>query len=327
MHVIIGADDYLVDEAAKRIAGDGVGLELVDSINSTNADLQLADVRAADASLQTPPFLDPRKVTWWRNVHFLPGGKKAVAEEVKTALEKFARRLAAANLPENQHFILSGPHLLKSSHVAKSLAASAEVVVFGAESPRDAARASVVRVVDRAADMGLKFAPGAADRFVAVVGPDARSQVSELGKMREYLGKGASVVSAADVAAITSPGVGVEPEVWDVTDAVGSRNAAAALAAVSRFELQNGFAVMMSGVLERFFRQLVDVAAGRTSGMNPFVVKKSQGFLRRWTMQEARVARWRFLTLREQAVSGTTQNADVLLVTTLLRVMRGGRAR
>ena len=327
MHVIIGADDYLVDEAAKRIAGDGVGLELVDSINSTNADLQLADVRAADASLQTPPFLDPRKVTWWRNVHFLPGGKKAVAEEVKTALEKFARRLAAANLPENQHFILSGPHLLKSSHVAKSLAASAEVVVFGAESPRDAARASVVRVVDRAADMGLKFAPGAADRFVAVVGNDARSQASELAKMREYLGKGASVVNAADVAAVTSPGVGVEPELWDVTDAVGSRDIAAALAAVGRFELKNGFAVMMSGALERFFRQLVDVAAGRTSGMNPFVVKKSQGFLRRWTMQEARVARWRFLTLREQAVSGTTQNADVLLVTTLLRVMRGGRAR
>ena len=64
VHVIIGADDYLVDEAAKRIVGDGVGLEVVDSVNSTNADLQLADLRAADASLQTPPFLDPRKVTW-----------------------------------------------------------------------------------------------------------------------------------------------------------------------------------------------------------------------------------------------------------------------
>ena len=137
----------------------------------------------------------------------------------------------------------------------------------------------------------------------------------------------ASVVSAADVAAITSPGVGVEPEVWDVTDAVGSRNAAAALAAVSRFELQNGFAVMMSGVLERFFRQLVDVAAGRTDGMNPYVVKKTAGFLRKWSQQEARVARWRFLTLREQAVSGATNNADVLLVATLVRVMRGGRGR
>ena len=327
VHVIIGADDYLVDEAAKRIAGDGVGLEVVDSLNSTNADLQLADVRAADASLQTPPFLDPRKVTWWRNVHFLPGGKKAVADDVKKALEKFARRLAAANLPENQHFILSGPHLLKTSTLAKALAASAEMVVFGAESPRDAARASVVRVVDRAADMGLRFAPGAADRFVAVVGNDARSQVSELEKMRDYLGGGTGEVSAADVAAITSPGVGVEPEVWDVTEAVGRRDVRAALSAVGRFELESGFAVMMSGVLERFFRQLVDVAAGRTVGMNPYTVKKSMGYMRNWPLQEARAARWRFLTLREQAVSGATQSADVLVVTTLLRVMRGGRGR
>ena len=44
VHVIIGADDFLVAEAAKRIVGDGVGLEVVDSVNSTNADLQLADI-------------------------------------------------------------------------------------------------------------------------------------------------------------------------------------------------------------------------------------------------------------------------------------------
>ena len=327
IHVIIGEDDYLVGETAKKIVGDGVGLEVVGSANSPNADLQLADLVKVDESFSTPPFLDPRKVTWWRNVHFLPGGKKAVADDVKKALEKFARRLAAANLPENQHFILSGPHLLKTSTLAKALAASAEMVVFGAESPRDAARASVVRVVDRAADMGLKFAPGAADRFVAVVGNDARSQVSELEKMRDYLGGETSEVSAADVAAITSPGVGVEPEVWDVTEAVGRRDVRAALSAVGRFELESGFAVMMSGVLERFFRQLVDVAAGRTAGMNPYTVKKSMGYMRNWPLQEARAARWRFLTLREQAVSGATQSADVLVVTTLLRVMRGGRGR
>ena len=327
VHVIVGADDYLVDEAAKRIVGDGVGLEVVDSLNSANADLQLADVRSADASLQTPPFLDPRKVTWWRNVHFLPGGKKSVADDVKRALEKFAARLAAARLPENQHFILSGPHLLRTSTVAKALAASAEVVVFGAESPKDAARASVVRVIDCAAGMGLKFAPGVADRFVAVVGNDARSQTSELAKMRDYLHGVSDVVSAADVAAVTSPGAGVEPEVWDVTDAVGRRDLGAALSAVRRFELENGFAVMMSGVLERFFRQLVDVASGRTAGMNPYAARKFEGFLGKWSLQEARAARWRFLTLREQAVSGVTQNADVLLVTTLVRAMRGGRAR
>lgn len=76
LHVIIGADDYLVGETAKKIVGDGVGLEVIDSMNSTNADLQLADIREADASFATPPFLDPRKVTWWKNVHFRRAGAR-----------------------------------------------------------------------------------------------------------------------------------------------------------------------------------------------------------------------------------------------------------
>ena len=40
LHVIIGEDDYLVDEAAKRIIGDGTGLEVVDSANSSNEDVK-----------------------------------------------------------------------------------------------------------------------------------------------------------------------------------------------------------------------------------------------------------------------------------------------
>ena len=110
IHVIIGEDDYLVGETAKKIVGDGVGLEVIDSANSTNAELQLADLVKVDESFSTPPFLDPRKVTWWKNVHFLPGGKSS--EDVKAAHEKFAAKLAVAKLPENQHFILTGPHLL-----------------------------------------------------------------------------------------------------------------------------------------------------------------------------------------------------------------------
>lgn len=322
VHVIIGEDDYLVGETAKKIVGDGVGLETIDSAGSTNAELQLADLVRADESFSTPPFLDPRKVTWWKNVHFLPGGKSS--EEVKEALEKFAAKLASATLPENQHFILSGPHLLKTSVFAKRLAGVAEVVVFAAEKPWEAARGAVVRAIDAAAEMGLKFRLGVAEKFVATVGADARSINSELAKMREYLGKGADTISGEDVEEISSPGANVEPEVWDVTDAIGRRDLGAALAAMRKFELESGFAVFMSGIVEKFFRQLVDVAAGRTDGMNPYAVRKNQGFLRNWSPTELRVARARFLQLREKVVSGT-QSGDVLVVTTLVRVMRRAR--
>ena len=322
IHVIIGQDDYLVDEAAKKTVGDGVGLEVIDSLNSTNAELQLADVVRADESFSTPPFLDPRKVTWWKNVHFLPGGR--ASEDVKKALEKFAAKLAAAKLPDNQHFILSGPHLLASSKFAKCVSGAAEIVSFSAGKPWEAARAAVVRAIDLAGEMGLGFGPGAAERFVSTVGIDARSAASELGKMRDYLGKGAKTISTADVDAITSPGVNVEPDLWSVTDSIGRRDVAAALEAMGRFELKSGFDVLMSTTIERFFRQMLDVAAGRTDGMAPYSVGKLRGFLGRWTQGELRAARARFIRLREKVVSGT-ESGDVLVVTTLVRVMRGAR--
>ena len=322
LHVIIGEDDYLVGETAKKIVGDGVGLEVVDSMNSTNAELQLGDIREADASFSTPPFLDPKKVTWWKNVHFLPGGgKKGAAEDVKAALEKFAARLASTPLPENQHFILSGPHLLKTSVFAKTLQTAAEMVVFAAEKPWEAARNAAVRVIDLAKDMGLKFESGAAEKFVSVVGTDSRSLMSELGKMRDYLGGESSVITAVAVEEIASQGYGVEPEVWDVTDAIGRRDLSAALSALRKFELESGFAVFMTGIIEKFFRQLVDVKNGNTAGMNPYALRKNEGFLRNWSLNELRIARGRFLMLREKVVSGTT-SGDVLVMTELVRAMR-----
>ena len=327
LHVIIGEDDYLVSETAKKIVGDGVGLEVIDSANSTNADLQLADIREADASFSTPPFLDPKKVTWWKNVHFLPGGgKKDSSEEVKEALQKFGAKLAASPLAENQHFVLSGPKLLKTSIFAKTLATAAEMVVFAAEKPWEAAKNATVRIIDLAAEMGLAFAPGVAEKFVSVVGTDSRSLMSELGKMRDYLGTESSTITAADVAEITSQGVGVEPAVWDVTDAIGRRDLGAALAAMRKFELENGFAVFMTGVIEKFFRQLVDVKNGKTEGMNPYALRKNEGFLRNWSLNELRAARARFLLLREKVVSGTT-SGDVLVVNELVRVCRRPAAR
>ena len=322
LHLIIGEDDYLVSETAKKVVGDGVGLEVIDSANSTNADLQLADLQEADASFSTPPFLDPKKVTWWKNVHFLPGGgKRQAAEEVKVALEKFAGKLVAEPLPENQHFILSGPHLLKTSVFAKTLSTAAEVVTFAAGKPWEQAKNAVVRVIDLAAEMNLKFESGAADLFVSRVGTDSRSLMSELGKLRDYLGKESHTITAADIADVSSQGIGVEPEVWAITDALGERNLEKCLVATRRFEQENGFAVLVTTVVEKFFRQLIDVKNGQTEGMNPYAVRKNTGFLRNWSLNELRVARWRFLTLREKVVS-SSGSADVLVIAELVRVCR-----
>jgi DNA polymerase III delta subunit len=151
----------------------------------------------------------------------------------------------------------------------------------------------------------------------------------ELEKMRDYLGKSSHTVTEGDIAEISSQGVGVEPEIWAVTDAIGARKADAALDALSRFEGENGFAVMMTNAIERFFRQMVELKDAQekgafeqaTEGMAPFAARKMAGFLRNWSLRELRVARYRFVTLREKVVS-SSGSADVLVVTELLRVLR-----
>jgi hypothetical protein len=63
-----------------------------------------------------------------------------------------------------------------------------------------------------------------------------------------------------------------------------------------------------------------------TEGMNPYVVRKNSAFLRNWTLMELRVARFRFLTLREKAVSGLA-SADMLALTEIVRAARRGQRR
>lgn len=327
VHLIIGEDDYLVSEAAKRIVGDGVGLELFDSNNATNADLQLKDLRAVDESFMTPPFFDPKKVTWWKNVNFLPHqGKGAPSEEVKEALEKFAAKVAASVLPENQQFLITGPKLKMDSIFAKTLKGAAEVIEYKTGKPWEQQKNAVVRVIDLAAEMNLKFAPGAAEKFVSIVGCDSRSLMSELAKMRDFLGKSSHTIDEAAVEEISSPGIVNEPEIWSVTDAIGARNLEQALSAVRRFEQENGFAVFVSGAVEKLFRQLAELKDAEekgsfdaaTEGMAPFTARKLRGFLPKWRLPELRLARKRFLTLREKAVS-SGESVDILVITEIVR--------
>ena len=337
IRLIVGEDDFLVSEAAKRFIGETASVEVVDSISSTNADLQMRDLAAVAESVATPPFLDPSKATWWKNVGFLPqGGNKGPSEDVKKALEAFAAKLASSPLPDNQLFVITASKLLATSVFAKTMKTIAEVVVFSEGKPWEKTAAAAARAVDAAAELGLRFEGGAVDAFVARVGSDARSIFSEVAKLRDYIEPGAKTITNADVAAVSSPGVGCEPEIWTVTDALGERSAARALSALAPFERESGFAVLATTVIEKFFRTLAVMKDAQehgaledaTKGMSPFAARKNTGFLRNWTLTELRRARADFVALRERAVT-STDGMDSLVVAAVARACRrpgeGGR--
>ena len=213
--VITGSDDFLVSEAARRAVKEGGGgLEVVDSLQSANAEAQLADIRAVLASVSTPPFLEPRKTTWWKNANFLApgkggdaeGGTRAVSADVKDALERLAQTLAASPLPENQTLVISSNGLRDDSRFKKILAGKAKFVKFAAPSPFAAEREAGERATAAAKALGLSFAPGALRRFVATVGVDTRSIHSETAKLRDWLGGERNTIAPSDVEEVCSPG-------------------------------------------------------------------------------------------------------------------------
>ena len=93
IHLFVGEDSYLVEAAARRVLEAAVPADLrataVETVagEADNAETQLASIRECAASVQTPPFLDPVKLTWWRGVTFLPNGGtgERLAEDVKAA--------------------------------------------------------------------------------------------------------------------------------------------------------------------------------------------------------------------------------------------------
>ena len=320
LHLIIGEDDFLVAEAAKRALGDFM-VEEIDSSSATNAESQLREIAKARESFLSPPMFDPNKATWWRNVKFLPGADK-LAEDVKTALESLARTFAECPLPENQVFVISGPKLLRTSLFAKALQGIAQITVFAPAKGRAATEQAVVCAIDFAAEEGFKFEHGAAEAFVAKVGLDTRSIRSEVAKLRTFLGASRKTATRADVDAIASPGAGVEPNFWAITDALGARNAEKAVAAALEFAGENNFAVMVSGAIERFFRQMIDLER-LADTLAPFQVRNLQTFRRHWNQNELRAARFRFLNLRERAVSSGGEAVSDLIVTEIIRACNG----
>ena len=307
--LVVGDDDYAAEAEVKRMVEANVpaefrssAVEIVDGV-AMNAEAQLASIRGCIASVQTPPFLDPVKLTWWKNVMFLPGGGRngKITDEVKEALERFADSLTNTPLPPNQFLIITATKLNGASIFAKKMKPLAETKdVSVPDRSRDRTAAALARLPQLAAAEHLDFAPGADRAFIAKTGPDTRTIASELAKMRTYLGEKKHTVTAGDVAAITSTG-GDDIELWELTDALASRNAGKVLVTLRNFQGDSGWPIMVSTVIERWFRDLLVAKSG--GGDQSWPWRKKASAAASFSLTELRVARYRMLALREKLVS------------------------
>ena len=358
IHLIVGEDDFLVESAAKKIIESSVPAELrssaveVVSGNADKAEDQLASIAQCRSSVMTPPFLDPVKLTWWRGVTFLPGGGRGgkISEDVKKSLESLSEALSSSPLPSNQIFVITAVKLLKTSVFAKTLLKNAEFIEFVQEGKweKDKAAAALLRLPELAKEEGVSFDPGADADFIAKVGYDTRTIVSELQKLRMYLGKEDRSVTLADIAEITSISSS-EPELWEMIGAICSRNPRLVLKTYSQFEQSPSFAIRLLNTLEKSFREMIvvrdaidnkwislggmwskNIPPGQAEnldnvGVGPNTLKTAWAARRivqnanAFSLNELRQARFRLLRLRERLVSGGSED---MIVTELLKIAK-----
>jgi len=324
--LIVGDDDYTAESEIKALIGEFVpedyrssAVEIV-SGTASNAESQLASIRECLASVQTPPFLDPVKLTWWKDVSFLPGGGRGgkISDEVKDALERLAEGLLQNPLPENQRLAITATKLLKTSVFAKRIKDIAEIKDCSIpDRSKDRAAAALARLPELARKENLEFEQGADRAFIAKTGPNTRTIASELAKMRTYLGEENHTITAADVGSITSAS-GDEIEIWELTDALASRNPARIISTLRNFQGDSGWAIMLSTVIERWFRDLIVAKAG--GGGDDWKSRKNASAASGFTLTELRLARYRMLSLREKLVS--SQPVDEYVEMEILRTVK-----
>lgn len=325
----VGDDEYEAELAARNAIAEHVPQECRESAveivsgDASNAESQLASIRECMSSVSTPPFLDPVKLTWWKGVTFLPGGGRGgkIADNVKNALEGLAEFLAGNPLPPNQFLVVTALKLLQTSVFAKRMGAISDVRICSTPD-RSAERtaAALGRLASLAEAEHLSFSPDDARAFIAKAGSNTRTIASELAKMRTYLGEDVHEVTARDIEAITSVG-GDETEIWALTDALASRNTARVLDVLKQFQGDAGWTIMISTIVERWFRELIVAKVG--GGGNDFKSRKNAAAAAAFTLTELRLARYRMIALRERLVS--SQPSDEYVELELLRTVARGR--
>lgn len=364
-HLVCGSDDYFVERKARQIVDAAVpvaeralGLEVLDGRVDTK-DAAVAIVRQCLEAAQTGGFFGGGKLVWLRNATFLnPQVRPGDSEDVKARVAELTAFLKGG-LPPGQRLLITAVSIVRNSAFFKACQAAGEVSDLGSgDKPWEQEKLARERLDELLEEIGIEMPDEVRVRFLQRVGTSTRLLANELDKLKTYLGKAAGAVSAEDVDAVVS--VGREAMAWDLTDALGERDAAKLMAALRRLGAQDESAIGLVTMAERRIRDLLalrqaidqrwlqvqesprgvfcqwstplpDEADRLLAALPrdpraaaPFVLRKTAAQARRYTLTELRRARHLLIELRESQVSSSAP-PEILLETALLRIV-GRRA-
>lgn len=342
MYLVCGDDDFLVKEEAKAIVAALVPDDMRDmGLETIAGDCQTADdacaaLRRCLESLETPGFFGGVKLTWLRDVGFLaiPGKRKpGDSEATRELLDELVARIKDGRVSPDLPLLVSTSSINRASALFKAAKAKGEVRDFGAAAkPSDNNRLADMRLDERLKDLPFRMDNKAKEAFVARVGGDTRRIASELEKLLCYVGEG-KTATAADVAAIVS--AGRESLAWDIQDAFGRRDAARFVSVFRMLVQQGQSPIMLAAMIDSRIRDLLfarealdrgwiirsqggfqwgalppaieewfaENPKSDARGVNPWRYRHIVEQAEKWRLNELRLARHRFIEMREKMVS------------------------
>lgn len=327
VYLVAGEERYLVDQALRSLRTAALaGAE--PNLNEDQFTAGEADVGRVLAALRTVPMLAARRLVVVRSLERWEGKSSGDDEKPSAALGPLESitDYAAAPVPTSV-LILVGAKIDARRRLVTVLKKQGAWV--GCERLDDTALARWV--AQQVSSRGCRLAPGVAELLVQVAGPELGSLADAVERLSLYAGSGATI----DEAAVSEVVVRVrETSVFALVDAVGRRDAGAALARLGEvFDPRTG-GLPLVGLLAWSVRQLLSFEsalrtgarpedAAKAAGVPPFRARELSARLR--GLSRAELERWlAALAEADLALKGSRRPARAVLETLLLAMAYRG---
>lgn len=348
VYLFVGTDPYQKTSGAKAVVDKLVapenrdfGLEVIDASCDT-ADAAVAALDRAREALYTESFFGDGKVVWLKEANFLPGARNRVteAQATKEAVEAFAALLAATPLPEAHTLLITAPTCSGASAFGKWIAKVGKVVPCGESvAPGKSAAVAAERLAALLPKSELKMSSTVQQAFAQRVGADSWTILSELEKLRTYLGKAGAEVTLADLEVITCTAASAEP--FEISNAICARSPGRVAKAVAQLSNDKNAAFPAAAMVLNLLNELValrdaldrgflsggrwtlppEQVPARLRTMSGWMLPKRVEAARRYTLNELRAARHYAIEMRFKLVDSTAQDPWTIVEPVLLRIV------
>jgi DNA polymerase-3 subunit delta len=249
VYLIYGSEELLLERAEKRL------LDRLAAVADLDFNLETFDGATATAddvmnAANTMPFMSERRLVVVRDVDSMDA---AALEQ----LAGYARDPAPYTV-----LVLVAAKIVKNSRIYRAVASTGVAYEYAAPKRNEYA-GEVVRLFR---ERGKRIAGPIAQRLVDIVGRDLRRLDGEAEKITAFASDRASI-SMSDVEAVAA--ASAETSVFELTDAVGDRDATRSLRLLRRL-LDAGEAPLgIEGMLARHVRALIGAKALTERGLTP----------------------------------------------------------